>query len=81
MRRLGVAGVKLDAKFEPAEREFLTRDLSHRVARMSFGDAVAKANSVSEDHQLLEAIELLEKSRTQAQLLAAAPAPSTPGHK
>jgi len=81
MRRLTAAGVKLDAKLEPAGREFLIRDLAHRVARMSFGDAVAKAQSVSEDHQLLEAIELLQKSRTQAQLLAAAPAASTSGHK
>jgi carboxyl-terminal processing protease len=81
MRRLAAAGVKLDAKFDSAEREFLTRDLAHRVARMSFGDAAAKAQSVSEDHQLLEAIDLLQKSRTQAQLLAAAPAPSAPGHK
>ncbi|HXT15938.1 MAG TPA: S41 family peptidase [Gemmatimonadaceae bacterium] len=75
MRRLGAAGVKLDARYDAGEREFLTRDLTQRVARMSFGDAVAKQRTLNEDHQLLKAVELLQKSTTQAQLLAAAPEP------
>ena len=81
MRRLGAAGVKLDPKFEPAEREFLTRDLVHRVTRMAFGEAAAKASSTADDHQLMKAIELLQKSGTQAQLLAAAPSSSSSSQK
>ena len=74
--RLNAAGVKLDAKYLPGERIFLTRDLTNRVARMTFGDAVAKARTASEDHQLAKAIDLLEHNTTQAQLLAAATTPS-----
>jgi carboxyl-terminal processing protease len=81
MKRLGAAGVKLDPKFESAERTFLTRDLTHRVARMTLGDAAAKAQFLDEDHQLAKAVELLEKSGTQAKLLAAAPAPSKEARK
>ena len=72
MRRLQVAGVKVDPAFDGAARRFLTRDLANRVARMSFGEAAAKERLLSEDHQLTRAIDLLEKSSTQAQLLAAA---------
>jgi carboxyl-terminal processing protease len=72
MTRIASAGVKLDPKFQPAERTYLTRDLANRVARMSFGDAAAKARNASDDHQLSKAIELLEHNATQAQLLAAA---------
>jgi hypothetical protein len=42
------------------------------VARLSFGDAVAKSRTLDEDHQLLKAVELLQRNATQAQLLAAA---------
>ena len=72
MRRLTAAGVKVEAKYAAIEREALTRDLANRVARLSFGDAAAKARSLNEDHQLSKAIELLQRSTTQAQLLAAA---------
>jgi hypothetical protein len=75
IRRLTAAGVKLDPKFDSTERRVLTRDLENRVARLSFGDAVAKARTLDEDHQLLKAVELLQRNTTQAQLLAAA----TPG--
>ena len=74
MRRLQAAGVKVQPAYDSAARRFLTHDLVNRVARMSFGEAAAKERLLPEDHQLLEAIELLEKSTTQAQLLAAAPA-------
>ncbi len=71
MTRMNAAGVKLDPKFQTAERTFLTRDLENRVTRLTFGDAAAKARNLAEDHQLLKAIDLLEHSTTQAQLLAA----------
>ncbi|HTE47326.1 MAG TPA: S41 family peptidase [Gemmatimonadaceae bacterium] len=74
MRRFAAADVKIEPKFDSTARTLLTHDLAHRVARLAFGDADAKARSVSEDHQLLRAIELLSHITTQAQLLAAAPA-------
>jgi hypothetical protein len=76
MRRLAAADVKLDPKFDATARTFLTRDLAHRVTRITFGDAASKERGLSDDHQLLRAIELLQRSTTQAQLLATArPAP------
>ena len=72
MRRLDAAGVKIEPAHDSAARRFLTRDLANRVERMSFGEAAAKERLLSEDHQLIKAIELLEKSSTQSQLLAAA---------
>jgi carboxyl-terminal processing protease len=73
MRRLSRDSVKLDVKYEPAERAFLTRDLSQRAMRMAYGDAAAKIRILSEDKPLTKAIELLQHSTSQAQLLAAAP--------
>jgi len=70
IRRLAAADVKFDSKMDAAARRFLTRDLANRVARISFGDAVAKARTASDDHQLAKALQLLGSSTTQAQLLA-----------
>lgn len=81
MRRLAAEGVKLDPKYEAAERTFLTHDLATRVTRMTFGEGAAKVRNLSEDKPLLKAIELLEKSTTQAQLLASAPAQPAPVRK
>jgi hypothetical protein len=74
-RRLAAAGVKIDPKFDATARQVLTRDIENRVTRLTFGDAAAKARSLDEDHQLLKAVELLQRNTTQAQLLAA----SAPG--
>lgn len=76
MRRLVDAKVKMDPKFDSTARRVLTRDLEHRVTRLSFGDAAAKARHMADDHQLVKAVELLQRNSTQAQLLAAA-GPST----
>jgi hypothetical protein len=73
MRRLSRDSVKLDVKFEPAERTFLTRDLAQRATRMAYGDAAAKLRIIGDDKPLMKAIELLQRSTSQAQLLAAAP--------
>ncbi|HET7372232.1 MAG TPA: hypothetical protein VFJ20_02575, partial [Gemmatimonadaceae bacterium] len=72
MRRLASAGTKIAPANDSAARVVLSRDLANRVTRMSYGDATAKARLLPEDHQLLKAVELLERSTTQAQLLAAA---------
>jgi carboxyl-terminal processing protease len=71
-KRLDVAHVKIESKYDSVSREYYTRDLSNRVTRMTFGDAVAKRRTLAEDHQLSRAIELLERSGTQAKLLASA---------
>jgi carboxyl-terminal processing protease len=69
-QRLNAAKVKVEPKYDSVSRAFLTRDLANRVARLTFGESAAKSRTISEDHQLMRAIELLEHSATQAQLLA-----------
>jgi hypothetical protein len=39
---------------------------------MAFGDAAEKTRALTDDHQLLKAIEMLRQSTTQAALLARA---------
>jgi carboxyl-terminal processing protease len=72
MGRLTKIGIKMDAKYDSTARASFTRDLEQRVTRLSFGDGAAKARALPEDHQLEKAIELLQRSPTQAQLLATA---------
>jgi carboxyl-terminal processing protease len=71
MRRVTAADVTIDAKLTAVATQMLTRELANRVTRLAFGDGAAKARLLSEDHQLTNAIELLGRSSTQAQLLAA----------
>ena len=71
MKRLASADVKVDPKMDAGARRFLTRDLSNRVTRLSFGDAAVKARTAGDDHQLARALQLLGSSTTQAQLLGA----------
>jgi carboxyl-terminal processing protease len=72
MRRLNAAGVTVEPKLDSAARALLSDDLVHRVTRMAFGDAAAKARMLPEDHQLSRAIELLQHATTQPQLLTEA---------
>ncbi|HEY4217279.1 MAG TPA: S41 family peptidase [Gemmatimonadaceae bacterium] len=71
MHRIAAAKVTIDPKYDATARTFLTNDLANRVTRLAFGDAAAKARSVGEDHQLEKALELLQHSTTETQLLAA----------
>jgi carboxyl-terminal processing protease len=71
-RRLGAAGVTIDAKYEPAATRILDRELDRRVARMVLGDAGAKARALSDDHQLARAVTLLAAAGSQEQLFSAA---------
>jgi hypothetical protein len=48
----------------------LVADLDRRVARMTFGDVAERVRTLHDDHQLQKAIEMLQRSATQAQLLA-----------
>jgi carboxyl-terminal processing protease len=71
-RRLGAAGVTIDAKYEPVATRILDRELDRRVARMVLGDAGAKQRALADDHQLARAVRLLDAARSQEQLFAAA---------
>jgi carboxyl-terminal processing protease len=76
-RRLTAAGVVIDAKNEAIAPKVLDRELDRRVARLVLGDDGAKVRSLSEDHQLSKAVELLTATHSQPALLASAQQIST----
>jgi len=71
-RRLGAAGITVDAKYEPSATAMLDRELDRRVARLVLGDAGAKRRALADDHQLARAVALLSSARSQDGLFAAA---------
>jgi hypothetical protein len=70
--RLAARGVAIEPRFETAATHLFARELEQRVARMAFGDAVAKEREMKTDKQLQRAMELLEKSASQHQLFTVA---------
>jgi carboxyl-terminal processing protease len=68
-QRLTAAGVVVDAKFDSVGYSLLTDELARRVTRRAFGDAEAKRRELADDRALTRAIELLQKSKTQQELL------------
>jgi carboxyl-terminal processing protease len=75
-RRLGAAGVTVEARYDSVASRMLGDELDHQVARRAFGDAEAKRRTLRDDHALMRAIELLNKSRSQQELLRTASAAS-----
>jgi carboxyl-terminal processing protease len=73
-RRMAAAGVTVDAKFDSVGYAVLTEELARRVTRRAFGDAEAKRRDLADDRALTKAIELLQKSKTQQELLRIAAA-------
>ena len=73
-RRLNAAGVTIEVRFDSVANALLTDELDRRIARRAFGDAEAKRRTLSEDRALLRAIDLLQRSRTQKDLLRTASA-------
>ena len=73
-RRLAAAGVTLDARYDSVGSALLLDELDRRITRRAFGDAEAKRRTLNEDRALLRAIDLLQKSRTQKDLLRTASA-------
>ena len=73
-RRLNVSGVKIEARFDSVANVLLADELDRRIARRAFGDAEAKRRTLSEDRALLRAIDLLQRSKTQKDLLRTASA-------
>jgi carboxyl-terminal processing protease len=73
-RRLSVAGVTIDPRFDSIATALLSDELDRRVARRAFGEAEAKRRTLHEDRALVRAMELLQRSRTQTDLLRIASA-------
>jgi carboxyl-terminal processing protease len=69
-RRLASEGIKFAPKDSAAAVKLLSEDLRLSVINMAFGPAATRPLTVAEDPQLQRAIALLEKSPTQAALLA-----------
>jgi carboxyl-terminal processing protease len=68
-RRVRAAGVVIEPRYDSVASALLGEELDRRVARRAFGDAEAKRRTLDEDHALTRAIELLRRSRSQADLL------------
>jgi len=75
-RRVLAAGVNIEPRFDTVATRLLSEELDRRIARRAFGDAETKKRTLNEDRALLRAIELLQKSRTQQELLRIASAAS-----
>jgi carboxyl-terminal processing protease len=75
-RRLSAAGVTVEARYDSVASRMLGDELGHQVARRAFGDAEAKKRTLRDDHALLRAIALLNKNRSQQELLRTASAAS-----
>lgn len=73
-RRLAKAGVAIEARFDSVANVLLTDELDRRITRRAFGDAEVKRRTLREDRALLRAIDLLQRSRTQKDLLRTASA-------
>lgn len=73
-RRLTAAGVHVEPRFDTLATRLFAEELDHRVARRAFGDAEAKKRALAEDRPLVRAIELLQRSRSQSDLLKVASA-------
>jgi carboxyl-terminal processing protease len=68
-RRLISAGVVIEPRFDSIAASLLSQELDRRVAVRAFGDADAKQRMLEQDRALVRAIQLLQKSRTQQDLL------------
>jgi carboxyl-terminal processing protease len=68
-RRLTAAGVAIEPRFDSIATLLFSEELDRRVARRAFGDAEAKRRVLKDDRALVRAIELLQRSRTQRDLL------------
>ncbi len=73
--RLVADTVKIDRATFDAGAADVDRTIESRVAKVSFGDAVAEKHQVKDDVQLRRAIAILRAATTQAQVFAAASKP------
>ena len=73
--KLVADSIKIDRATFDAGAADIDRTIESRVAKVSFGDAVAQKHQVKDDVQLRRAMALLRASTTQAQVFAAAAKP------
>jgi carboxyl-terminal processing protease len=71
-RRLTADSITIDRATFDAGAVDVDRVIESRVAKVAFGDAVARKHEVKDDNQLRRAITLLRAATTQAQVFAAA---------
>jgi carboxyl-terminal processing protease len=71
-RRLSAGGVTVDRQLWDAGSTEIDRLIRNRVATSAFGDSAAKRMAIPEDRQLVQALELLQQGRTQADLFTIA---------
>ena len=74
LRRMSAAGVVIEPQYAAVADELFGDELDHRVARRAFGEAEAKKRDLKGDRALSRAIDLLNRSRSQRDLLRIASA-------
>ncbi len=75
-RRLQAAKVNIDSAEYSAAAPLVDQWISNQVARLAFGDSTAFRRDISSDPQLVEAISLLKRGRSQKDLFSLAKADS-----
>ena len=71
-RRLVKADVKIDRKLYDDAQAYIDRSLERQISSIAFGDSAMFRRSVSDDRQLLTAIEYIRKAPNQRAMLAMA---------
>jgi carboxyl-terminal processing protease len=71
-QRLAKRGVVVDRKVYDAGSHYIDRLVDAKISGFAFGDSTAKRRQVSDDRQLVKAIEILKKGSTTKELLALA---------
>ncbi len=79
-RRLGAAGVTIESRYDSVGLSLMGDELAQWVARRAFGDAEAKRREIDDDRALSRTIDLLQRSRSQQDLLRLATT-STPARR
>jgi carboxyl-terminal processing protease len=69
-RRLQSKGVEVDRKLYDGAARFIDRELDIRISRLAFGDSTARRRTLGEDPQLRQALDLLRRGQSQADLFA-----------
>ena len=67
-RRVREKGVEVTKTEWDSGREYIDRVLADQVARLAFGDSTAKRLELNDDNQLMKALDLLRRGRTQQEL-------------
>jgi len=77
-RRVREKSVEVTKAEWDAGIDYIDRNLANRISRLAFGDSTTKRREIADDAQLVKALDLLRKGRTQQELFAIAAAQSAP---